>query len=56
MSVLKNISLSLGDAVSVLEGESFTKGDGGNKTVQVLAAKSYYAVFPNVFCYLQVVK
>jgi len=42
-----------GDAVSVLEGESFTKGDGGNKTVQVLAAKSYYAVFPNVFCYLQ---
>ena len=39
--------------MTVHEGETFTKGDKGNKTDQVLAAKSYYAVFPNVYCYLQ---
>jgi len=42
-----------GEEVAVHEGEIFVKGDGGNKTDKVLAAQSYYAVFPNVYCYLQ---
>jgi len=42
-----------GDSVSVHEGEEYTAGDGQNNTQQVLSAQSYYAIFPNVFCYLQ---
>jgi len=43
----------IGEAVTIIQGSSYTKGDGQEDTEKVLAAQSYFAVFTNNFCYLK---
>jgi len=42
-----------GDQINVKEGDTYKQGDGQKDTPAVLAAKSFYAHFPNVFCQME---
>eukprot|EP00116_Pleurobrachia_bachei_P010239 sb/3470501/ len=41
------------DQINVKEGDTYKQGDGQKDTPAVLAAKSFYAHFPNVFCQMK---